>query len=315
MAIVKLSKNERRRVSVFFTCLVLAVIAWVLTNLSAPQEYKVKMAVNFTNLPLRRSFRSLQPDTVEAKIKGTGWNLLLSNMNVENTSINISLKELDQRNYIVLSSQLNAINQKRPADRPITKLLPDTLYFDFASRATKRVPVQVLYRIGFKKQFGISDQIRLRPNYVTISGPADILQKINYWKTDSLILKDVEVPVEQTLALQGSKESNITFYPKNVQVKVPVDDFTEKTVQIPVKLINKKNYYNIKLYPQKVKVTFMVSLGKYASINSDFFEAIVDLNQWHENGYETLPVKLTSFPDYCKIVSIEPKALDFIIKK
>ncbi|OCX53102.1 hypothetical protein BEL04_01940 [Mucilaginibacter sp. PPCGB 2223] len=315
MAIIKLSKNERRRVSVFITCLVLAIVAWLLTSLSAQQEYKVKMAVVFTNPPLRRSFRSLQPDTIEAKVKGTGWNLLLSSMNVENTSISVSLKDLDQRNYIVLSTQLAAINQKRPADRPITKLLPDTLYFDFSSRAVKRVPIQLQYNIGFKKQFGISDQIVLRPNYVTLSGPADVLEKIKSWKTDSLVLNDVEAPVEESVRLQGLHESNMTIYPKTVRVRIPVDEFTEKTVQIPVKLINNKNYYNVKLYPQKVKVTFMVSLNRYPGINNEFFEAVADLDQWHEKGPEELPVRLTTFPDYCKIVSIEPKNLDFIVRK
>ncbi|WP_448698453.1 CdaR family protein [Mucilaginibacter sp. AW1-3] len=315
MAIIKLSKNERRRASVFITCLILAVVAWLLSSLSSPQEYKIKIAVNFSNPPQRRSFRSLQPDTIEAKIKGTGWNLLLSSINADNTAITVSLKDLDQRNYIVLSNQLAAINQKRPVDRAITKFSPDTLYFDFSSRAVKRVPVQVLYRIGFKKQFGIADQITLRPNYVTLSGPADVLQKITSWKTDSLVLKDVETPIDQTVRLQGVRESNMTIYPKSVQVRIPVDEFTEKTVQIPVKLINNKNYYNVKLFPQKVKVTFLVSLGKYPGIDNGYFEAVADLDQWHEKGYEELPVKLTSFPDYCKIVSIEPRNLDFIVKK
>lgn len=315
MAIIKLSKNERRRASVFITCLVLAMAAWVLTNLSASYKYTAKMVINFTNPPLHKSFKSLQSDTIDAEVQGTGWNLLFSKINLDNNSIAVSLKNLDTRNFVVLATQKDVINSKRPVGRQIISFNPDTLYFDFSSRAVKRVPIQLQYNIGFKKQFGIADQIVLRPNYVTLSGPADVLAKITSWKTDSLTLDNVEMPVEQTVRLQGVKESNMTIYPKAVQVKVPVDEFTEKTVQIPVKLINNKNYYNVKLYPQKVKVTFMVSLGKYAAINDDFFEAVADLNQWHESGYEQLRVKLTSSPDYCKIVKIEPQNIDFIVKK
>ncbi len=315
MAIIKLSKNERRRASVFITCLALAIAAWILTQLSSPKPYTIKAIISYTNAPLRRSFHSLQSDTVNAQVQGTGWNLLFSRMNMDNNTISVNLKSLDSRNYVVLSTQLKDINDKRPVGRQIVSFNPDTLYFDFSSRAVKRVPVQLLYKIGFKKQFGIADQIVLRPNYVTLSGPAEVLQKITIWKTDSLMLDNVEMPVEQTVRLQGVRESNMTIYPKTVQVKVPVDEFTEKTVMIPVKLINNKNYYNIKLYPQKVKVTFLVSLGKYPAINNDFFEAVADLDQWHEKGYEQLPVKLTSFPDYCKVVKIEPQNVDFIVKK
>jgi hypothetical protein len=315
MAIIKLSKNEQRRASVFVSCLLVAVLAWVLTELSASNPYKVKTVVNFTDLPQHRSFRSLQSDTVEAQIEGTGWNLLFSSLNMDNKTIQVSLKNLDTRSFVKLSAQIDAINSKRSADQKITRFEPDTLYFDFTSRAVKRVPVQLLYNIGFKKQFGIADDIVLKPNYVTVSGPAADLEKIRSWKTDSLSLRNVETNVEQTVHLAGVKESNISIYPRSVQVKVPVDEFTEKTVQIPVKLINNKNYYNVKVFPQKVKVTFLVSLGKYAEMDDTFFEAVADLNQWTEKGYEELPVKLTSFPDFCKIVNIEPKNIDFIVKK
>ena len=36
--------------------------------------------------------------------------------------------------------------------------------------------------------------------------------------------------------LQPVKEGNLSVYPKSVQVTIPVDEFTEKTLVIPVKL-------------------------------------------------------------------------------
>src|ERR1700748_1385803 len=120
MAIIKLSKSEQRRVSVFFTCLIIAALAWVLTQLSGPHKYTVRAVFNFTNFPLHRSFRSLQSDTVNAEIQGTGWNLLFSNLNMDNKVITVSLKNLDNRNFVVLSSQLKAINDKRPGNQQIT---------------------------------------------------------------------------------------------------------------------------------------------------------------------------------------------------
>ena len=58
---------------------------------------------------------------------------------------------------------------------------------------------------------------------------------------------------------------------------MPVDEFTEKDLEIPVKLINNRNYENVKIFPQKVKVTFTTSLSRYAEIDEDFFEATADL--------------------------------------
>src|SRR5882757_3222951 len=110
MAIIKLSKGERRRLSVFFTCLFLAFSAWVLTMLSSQYTYHTKMLVSFTNPPVRRSFKSLQSDTVDARVQGSGWDLVFSRMNMEDNHVAVNLKTLDNRNYILLSTQLKSIN-------------------------------------------------------------------------------------------------------------------------------------------------------------------------------------------------------------
>ncbi|MEO6524315.1 MAG: YbbR-like domain-containing protein [Mucilaginibacter sp.] len=315
MAIIKLSKNEQRRLSVFFTCLLLAFGAWVLTILSNQYTYTVKTIVSFTNPPLRRSFKSLQSDTVEAKVQGNGWNMLFSKMNMDDHRISVNLKTLDNRNYVVLSLQLKAFNEKRAANQQIVSFNPDTLYFDFSSRAVKRVPVQLQYKFDYKRQFILSDDITLNPNYVTISGPAETIDKIKFWKTDSLTAHDVENPIDQTVRLQAVPESNMSIFPKAVRVHVPISEFTEKTVEVPVKLINNKSYYSVKMFPQKVKITFTVALSKYSVTDEHAFEAVADLSLWQDGGLNQLPVKVTVFPPYCKLVKTEPQNLDFIVKE
>ena len=103
--------------------------------------------------------------------------------------------------------------------------------------------------------------------------------------------------------------------PKSVQLVVPVDEFTEKTISIPIKLVNNRNYYKVKVFPQRVKITFTTALNRFAEMDEDFFEASADLSLWHDHGYTTLPVKLTRVPAYCKIVKIEPQNIDFIVRK
>jgi YbbR domain-containing protein len=117
------------------------------------------------------------------------------------------------------------------------------------------------------------------------------------------------------LILQSVKEANLNVYPRTVQVRVPVEEFTEKTVEVPVKLLNNHNFYNVKLFPEKVNVTFTTSLRRYPEVDDDFFEASADLSLWQQRGYTSLPIKLTRQPEYCKIVKIEPQSVDFIIHK
>lgn len=315
MAIIKLSVTESRRVSAFITCLVVAACAWVVITLSNSYNYTVKEILTFKNAPQKRAFHSLQSDTVNVTVKGSGWQMLLSKLNEENKVIKVDLRTLDSETYIVLSSQLAQINTEKALSNQIIGFSPDTLYFDFSNRSVRRVPVQLIKTVGYQQQYGQSANAIIKPAYVTISGPSNRIDKINVWKTDSLTLKNVSESITSSVNLTPPPEGNISIYPKTVQVSIPVDEFTEKTMEIPVKLVNNVDYFNVKIFPQKVKVTFTTSLNKYADINEDLFEAQANLNLWRAYGYSALPVKITRLPAFCKVVKIEPANIDFIVKK
>ncbi|MBS1533293.1 MAG: YbbR-like domain-containing protein, partial [Bacteroidetes bacterium] len=141
MALIKLSASERRRASAFFTCLVLAALAWIFTTLSGSFKFDAKAVMIFKNAPQKRAFHSLQNDTVDLTVEGTGWQMLFQRMSGLNKPVEVDLRALEKQDYIVLSSQLKQINEKREADQQIVSVNPDTLYFDFSDRAVKKVPV------------------------------------------------------------------------------------------------------------------------------------------------------------------------------
>jgi YbbR domain-containing protein len=314
MAIIKLSAIERRRLSAFITCLVVAIFAWLFTTLSNPYKYTVKQAINFKNAPLKRAFHPLQSDTIEAIVQGTGWQMLFSKMN-EQKPISIDLRTLDTKNFIVLNAQVKQINLKKDPNHQIIGFNPDTLFFDFSNRTVKKVPVQLISAIKYQRQFAQSDNLNIKPAYVTISGPAEVLAKIKSWKTDSVKLNGINESFNSRVNLQAVKEGNLEIVPKSVFVNIPIDEFTEKTIEVPVKLVNNHNYYDVKIFPQKVKVTFTTSLTDYPDANEDDFEAVANLDKWRLSGYRVLPVQLIRIPSYSKIVKVEPENIDFIVKK
>ncbi|HEK22335.1 CdaR family protein [Mucilaginibacter sp. 44-25] len=315
MAIIKLSAIEKRRLSVFITCLVFAACAWLFTALSNTYKFTVKQAISYKNLPQKRAFYPLQSDTVTTIVQGTGWQMLFAKGSYNNKPVNIDLHTLESKNYVVLSQQLKQINAKKDLNHEIIAINPDTLYFDFSNRIIKKVPVALVANISYQKQFAQSGNVAIRPQYVTISGPAETIGNIKVWKTDTVKLADVNEDFTRRVALHEVKEGNLSIIPKSVSVHIPVDEYTEKTLEIPVKVINNHHYYDVKIFPQKIKVTFTTSLTDYPDMNEDDFEAVVDLSLWEQYGYHNLPVKITRMPSFSKVTKIEPRVIDFIIKK
>lgn len=315
MPFIKFSETERRRISMFFICLAFALGAWLFFALSNSYVYQARTVVRFVNFPQNKAFHSLQSDTVKLQIEGTGWQLLFSRLRINPKSVDIDLKGLSKQTFINLSDQLGYINQQFSSTQKIVYVQPDTLYFDFSSRAIKKVPVELVTNIQFLKQYGISDTTKINPAYVTVTGPKEDLSKIRVWKTDTLKAKDIAGNISSKIPLKRPSMANINIYPSYAEVKVPIDEFTEKSVEVTIKVRNNRNFQDIKLLPEKVKITFMTALGNYSKIDRDFFEASVDLDNWAQKSYKQLPVILTQFPDFCTLVRIEPQTIDFIIQK
>lgn len=315
MPLIKLSKLERRRLSLFFFCLVFAVGAWLFFALSNRYVYEARTLVKYSNFPQNKAFHPLQSDTVNLQVEGTGWQLIFSKLRIKPQSVTVNLKDLTKRNYVIFSDQLSLVNRQFESDQKVISVQPDTLYFDFSTRSVKKVPVRVVKNILFKNQYDISDKIQLTPEYVTVSGPFDDLVQIDVWETEKLNLEKVNGTISANIPLKRPSKANISIYPSVIEVKIPVDEFTEMSMDVPVKILNNKTYRDIKVLPNSVKITFMAALSNFPKIERNSFEATVNLANWAEKGYPQLPVKLSRFPDYCKIIRIEPQAIDFLILK
>lgn len=315
MPLIKLSKLERRRLSLFFFCLVFAVGAWLFFALSNRYVYEARTLVKYANFPQNKAFHPLQSDTVNLQVEGTGWQLIFSKLRINPQSVSVNLKDLTKRNYVTFSEQLGMVNRQLESDQKVISIQPDTLYFDFSTRSVKKVPVRVVKNIMFNDQYDISDKIQLIPEYVTVSGPFDDLVQIDVWDTEKLTLENVNGTISANVPLKRPNKANISIYPSVIDVKIPVDEFTEMSLEVPVKILNNKTYRNVKLLPDKVKVTFMVALSNFPKIDRNSFEASVNLENWVAKSYPQLPVKLIRFPEYCKIIRIEPQAVDFLVLK
>ncbi len=315
MPFIKFSKVERRRISLFFVCLLFAVGAWMFFALSNRYVYQVQTLIRYVNFPDNKAFHSLQSDTIDLQIEGTGWQLLFSKLRINPQSVNVDLEKLKKQTFINLSDQLTTINKQFESAQKVVNIRPDTLYFDFSSRSVKKIPIRLNYNIRFENHYGISDSVQLSPSYVTVTGPGNELEKIDYWYTDTLKLKNVTSNFSSKILLQKPVKANISIYPRLVDLKLMVDEYTEKVVDVPIVLLNNNEFRNVKLLPEKVKITFLTALSNYSKIAREDFEVSADLNNWKLKGYIQLPLVISKFPKFCKLVKIEPQNIDFIIQK
>lgn len=315
MPFIRLTQVERRRALTLLACLFLAIAAWLFMALNNKYNYIAKTVIVFKNNPTKRAFYPLQSDTVDLEVEGTGWQLLFARLRISPPSISVNLSQLNTKDFIVFSDQLYQVNKQVGSAQKVISVKPDTLYFDFTKRVVKNVDVRLVSKLEFAKQYGLAKETILSPKKIKVAGPMEELSKIEFWPTDTLKISNLQSSSTVRIGLQHSIHKNVSIYPSSTEVKLSVDEFTEKTVEVPLKIVNNTNYNSIKLYPKKIKVTFLVALGSYAEVNANFITATVDVEEWKNLGHKQFAVKITEFPDYCKLVSVVPSKVDFVVEK
>jgi hypothetical protein len=311
----RFNKNQRRKISIFVRCIIISFIAWTLIAISNKYTVTLKTGIEYVNIPEKRAFHPLQSDTVNVRVKMSGWDLLFSKFNPDSSNIQVDLSNLKSRNFIVFSNQLGFINRQFPANKQVTHVAPDTLYFDFSKQTQRKVPVKVPYNITFRKQYGITGETKVNPAYVTITGPLEDVANIEFLETDTIRGIQIQTDVRTVANINRNQRTNITIYPTIAEIVIPVGELTEKVIEIPLKIENARKFTSVRTVPSKVTITTLVSLKDYNKWSARDFEAVVDLESWVENGVTSLPVILTQVPDFCKIIKIEPQNVDFFVRK
>ncbi|TAG99778.1 MAG: YbbR-like domain-containing protein [Sphingobacteriales bacterium] len=315
MAIIKLSGIEKRKVSIFIVCFFCAVIAWLFFALSNQTVKTYKRTLIYTNLPLNKAFYPLQPDSVFVQVESSGWQAIFIGWGINKKPLAIDLSLLHNKNYIVFSQNLVSLNYNSKTGQKIKSIKPDTLFFDFTKRKVKKLPIKFISTLEFKKQFAQNGPIEINPKYVTVIGPEAELKKMQFWPTQVLKKRKIAATVLQNLSLVKTQKNNLNVFPLVVTVKIPVEEFTEKEIEIPIKVANNPNYYGIKLFPNKVAIKLMLPLSKFNKVTADDFEAIADLDVGLLNKAEKLPIKIINKVNFTQIVQIYPHQVAYIIKK
>jgi len=289
MALRRINKVQRRKLSIFLRCIIISFLAWTLFAISSDYTFTKKASMSYVNLPENKAFHPLQSDTVSVRIRMSGWKVFMERLHP------------DTRQF--------------PTDKQVIAVSPDTLYFDFSKQTQRKVPVKAVESLTFQRQYGVIGETRTNPEYVTITGPLEDVASIEYLETDTIKGKDVNTDVRTVAYLNKQQRTNITIYPTFAEVIVPVGEITEKVIELPIKVENSKGYTSVRVLPSKVRATILLAVKDYNKYTSRDFEAVVDLDAWKDHKVSSLPVIITKMPDYVKVLSIEPQNVDFFVRR
>lgn len=284
------------------------------------QDYTtdIDFPVEYTNPPSGQILTFTHDSIVSIKLTSRGFDLLnilflesrdpilinLSGGNIRKNQSSISSYILTRN----INSQI--LRQIEFTDR-ISEISPDTLYFDLEKIISKKVEIISDIQFTPKTQYYQYDKIIVSPDSITISGPPSMIDTINYIKTFETRFLNVDKNIKSRIRLQKPNSNNkLTISSDSVDLFLPIEKFTENTIYSPI-VIRNAELGTIKLFPDNVKVTYLIALKDYSNFQTNMLS--VGINFDKNKNRQT--VELFNQPSFIRITNIEPETLEYIIIK
>jgi hypothetical protein len=311
--------RSKSRLFVFLLCLVISAFIWVLIVVSKESYTIIDYPVVFENIPGNLIIINQSDSAISLNISSGSIELITLKYMSSRTPVKIDLSavKLTREGNLYFANiptsdiSRKLINRMSVSDERVT-VTPETinLVFESISGVKKKVIPQLI--LDFEKQYQLTQELQVIPDSVTVVGPAEVIDKIGYIETIRKEVKKINQTqtVNVLLAIPGENKE-VKCIPASVNVILTVDKFTESEIEIPVFCSNPE--MGIKTYPEKVKITYFVTLENFKRINVDQFHASVYFNNEHPS--EKLKVNLLQYPSFIKIIKIEPDEVEYLLIK
>jgi hypothetical protein len=311
----------RRKISAFLVCLVVATLFWFLNALSKNYTAAISFPVQYSNLPDNKVLINDLPQKLHLEVSARGFLILAYRINFLHDTVHIDAGNVSFRNFgdyaeakLKTSEKVHFITRQLSEDIKIQRVIPEIIYLTFGNKIVREVPIRLNADINYEKQHRLKNDIILSPSVVRVEGLEDIVNKLQYAETDSLILKNVNASVTKELNIKLPEEFK-TLKPaiRTVSVTVPVEKFTEAVVEVPIEILNLPSNLSMKIFPEKAVITCVVGFGDFDKVNDKHFSATVDYEKRDESN--RLRVDITRHPEFVRILRHQPQKVEYIIRK
>lgn len=311
-----------RDVVIFGFFLLLSFVFWYLNSLEKNIEYEIKYPVRYINIPEGRVLSEDLPARLDLFLKGPGYSILRLKLSGNRSPVILDVSTINYRRvpgsrtlsyYVLTSGLVPKLRNQLRTECEIAAIKPDTLFFSFDRIITRQIAVKPDVEVITEKQYLLKGNILVEPETLAITGPKRILDTLTAVRTKFKKLRGVNETITRSIALVTPTECTIST--RKVTLTIPVEQFTEAEIKVPVRILNCPDSISIKIFPDIVTVKGQVAIGDYKRFEEIPFEVVLDLAKADLNSSEKIPVGFRNIPPFVSSLRVSPAKVDFLIEK
>lgn len=297
----------------FSLFLFLTLILWFIIQMTKTYAFKNKIFVEIKDIPKYIVLDSLQK-SLEITTSANGLKTWQFNLSDKSYTFSFSSIQKDSSQITITSNAIKSLIKKKiNLKNNQINIEQEELVFSFKQKASKYIPVKPDVQISFSPGYNSLDKLKLNPDSILIAGSKDKLDKITEVKTRQLDLNNVSNTINRNLKLE-SISSDIEMETEVVNIALPVEKFSEKSIKTSIKIINKPKNLDINIFPEQAEISFLLPIKDYEKISGIDFEVVCNYEERFQSTGVMIP-QLIDYPTGVINIKLKVRKVDYVIKK
>ncbi|MDE3058384.1 MAG: hypothetical protein KGJ59_10555, partial [Bacteroidota bacterium] len=304
-------KNKRFHIIFFSTFF--AILLWLSIVLTYDYQSIESVPLVLENMKPSRALAQPVPETVNMKVRGTGWQLIVLSFSPDKKYV-LDISGVSNR-YSFLTNQDVMGRFAVPQGIRVVEVLPETVTVVLDEKITKNISLIPTTLLDFREGYDIAGEMKLTPDSVEVTGARSRIEEIKEWHTAAVQLSELRSAVNMRVAVPDSPYLGITVSPHSATLQFDVQLTAEKIFKgVTVVLNQVPENRAVVLLPPNIDVTIRGGVDQVAKIEHQNVSAYVD--------YRTILLDTTGavqptivYPKEVKVIGVNPPKVQYVIRK
>ena len=308
---------KTRKVKLFFIFLLCSGLAWFISNLSDPITSHASFELQFSKAHDNYVVTSASKDEVNVKLRAVGFQFLRFAIKKQKILLDLSMAErIDSTLFIAPKIYRRQIERQLSNSMTLLEVDDDTIFFGFFEVESKRVAIRPKMQLNLSQNFLLDGELLIQPDSITIRGPKNEIDSIEYIQTIKTDLTSVTSSFSQRVDLEISPLlKNTTFSARSTVLKGKVARYSENVVEVPITVINLPTALKIRTFPKNAKVVCKAKFNVLKQLSASDFEVVADYSSIEGTESNTLLLHIARQPQNIESARLEETHVEFILNR
>lgn len=300
---------------IFSLFILLAFGFWLLQSLQGDYEMEIRFPIEYDDIPSNIALEENAPQELVVKIKDKGSVLLNYSISHKRLPLPVLMNPgSEEARLNVPAEVIEAFVRKQLfATSRIVSITPQQVDVKYGQRKEKEIPVRFNGEILYKTGFQLSGEILIRPKHVKAYASQAILDTLSEACTAFTRIEEASKTFSKELKLEPIE--GVNFESEYVAVIIPIEEYTEKTLDIPITCTGIPSNYRVRMFPASIAVSCRVPLSKFKSVNANDFEITIPFAELYQNTSGFQKVMLGKSPAWIHSATLVPDKIEFILEE